>query len=39
MSQVFISQIEPILVKVALEHLDWVVAMQAKPTEFNRNKF
>ncbi|XP_052621619.1 uncharacterized mitochondrial protein AtMg00810-like [Lactuca sativa] len=35
---VFISKLEPKTVKVALEHLDWVDAMQSELTEFERNK-
>lgn len=39
MFHAFISKIEPNIVKLALEHPDWVVAMKAEIAEFNRNKF
>ena len=38
MFNVFISKIEPKTVKNAMEHSDWVVAMQSKLAEFERNK-
>ena len=38
MFNVFISKIEPKTVKVAMEHSDWVVAMQSELAEFERNK-
>ena len=38
MFHVFISKIEPKTVKIAMEHSDWVVAMQAELSEFERNK-
>lgn len=39
MFNVFILKIKPKIVKVALEHPDWVAAMQAELAEFDRNKF
>lgn len=38
MFNAFVSKIEPKTVKVALEHLDSVVAMQVELAEFDRNK-
>lgn len=39
MSQSFISKIEPNTVKMALDHSDWVEAMQVGLNEFERKKF
>lgn len=38
MFNVFILKIKPKIVKVALEHPDWVIAMQAELVEFDRYK-
>ncbi|TLX70168.1 DDE-type integrase/transposase/recombinase [Labilibacter sediminis] len=38
MFHVFISKIEPTNVKMALQHSDWIEAMQAELAEFERNK-
>ena len=38
MFNVFISKIEPKTVKIAMEHSDWVVAMQSELSEVERNK-
>ena len=37
MFNVFISKLEPKIVKTELEHTDWVVAMQYELAEFERN--
>lgn len=38
MFTVFICRIEPMIVKVALEYIDWVVAMPVELSEFDINK-
>ena len=38
MSNLFVSKIEPKTVNNALDHLDWVEAMQDELNEFERNK-
>ena len=38
MFHVFISKVEPTNVKIALQHSDWIEAMQAELAEFERNK-
>lgn len=39
MFNVFISKVDTKTLKFALEHHDWVFAMQAELVEFDRNKF
>ena len=38
MFNVFILKVESKIVKVELEHIDWVVLMQSKLAKFERNK-